>query len=123
MQGPTYPGQGNPIPAETGINGEWIIEGEVFIFRADPPRSMGEFAGITRPDGVECDGFDVDELADLLGITGDELFDLNRRNLLVVASRRAPLGRGADETIEYDIQTPTRGIRQRINRAAISGRA
>jgi hypothetical protein len=100
-----------------------IIEREVFIFRADPPGSMGEFAGVTRPDGVECDGFDADELAKSLGITADELIDLNRRKLLMAESRRVSTGLGADLTIEYDIRTPTNGIRQRVNRAAVKGKA
>ncbi len=123
MAKPPYPGQGNGVPAETGFHGAWIIEGEVFIFRADPPKSLGEFAGITRPDGVECDGFDVDALADLLGIAPDDLMDLNRRRLLFVESRRVPVAPGGDVAIEYDIRTPSTGIRQRINRAAIRGKA
>jgi hypothetical protein len=123
MAQPPYPGQGKPVPAETGIHGTWVIEGEVFIFRADPPRSMGEFGGITRPDGYECDGFDADFLADHLKITPDEVMDLNRRKQLMVERRPAAVGLGADTTIEYDIRTPLVGVRQRINRAAPKGEA
>jgi hypothetical protein len=124
MAKPPYPGQGTAVPAETGFHGAWVIENEVFLFRADPPRSKGDLAGITRPDGVECDGFDVDCLASMLGITPDELIDLNLRKSLMVEYRRVhPADLGADITIEYFIRTPTTGIRQRIGRAAIRGKA
>ena len=123
MAKPPYIGQGTKIPAETGFDGEWIIEGEVFIFRADPPGSIGEFAGIKSPKGAVCDGFDTDELGKLLGTTADELIDLNQRKLLMVEYRRTATGIGADITIEYEIRTPTKGIRHRINRAAVRGEA
>lgn len=56
-------------------------------------------------------------------LTADELIDLNRRKLLMAESRRVSTGLGADLTIEYDIRTPTNGIRQRVNRAAVKGKA
>ena len=120
---PPYPGQGNRLPETTTFVGEWIIEDKVFIFRTNPPGSRGEFAGILLPDGEECDGFDADLLAALLEITAEELFATNRAGLLKVEFRSVAAALGADSTIEYTIQTPSTGVRQRVCRAAIKGRA
>jgi hypothetical protein len=108
---------------ETGLAGDWVIEGEIFIFRTSPPKAIGDFSGINRPDGTVCDGFDADALADLLYITADELINLNRQGLVHITSRRVTPSPGADGTIEYEIRTPTAGVRQSISSADIRGNA
>jgi hypothetical protein len=120
---PPYPGQGSPLPEETPYDGEWVIEGEVFIFRTDPPGALGESAGIMRPDGTECDGFDADDLAEQLQVSTAKLFDLNRRGLLFVEYRDKSLLPGTVRMREFDFKTPARGMRFTIGAVRFAGKA
>ena|SRR5579859_3458399 len=120
---PPYPGQGTPLPEGVSYDGEWVIEGEVFIFRADPPKSLGESVGIKRPDGTESDGIDADDLAEQLEIGTAELFALNRSGLLFVEYRDKPSKPGTVRMREFDFKTPTMGIRFTIGAAQFAGKA
>jgi|SRR6185437_13506301 len=121
-QMPPYPGQGNPLPSELGLDGKWIHEGKSFLFRS-PIAGVHEFTGIRTPDGREADGFDVNAFAKHIGVDPALLWRLNELAMLRVAIYPAPTAKGADVTVRVEIQTPDAGTTFLMNRAATRGHA
>ena len=120
---PLYPGQGLSLPAEAGINGEWVIENQIFLFQTHPPKALGEFFGLHHSDGTEADGFDADILAEHLEIDTPSLLFFNQSHSLRVTIQSIPTRPGADQSFRATFQTPNNGVAITFSRAAIQGRA
>lgn len=75
-----YPGQGMRVQ-EAGIDGEWMLEGEFFLDAATEAQlDGGPLAArpIVTKGGKRAYGIGADRVAKELGITGNDLFAMNR---------------------------------------------
>jgi hypothetical protein len=119
---PPYPGQGTAL-SYGPYEGQWVIEGKVFICRLPAQYSEIEFVGLDGPNGEIADGFNADVLAGHLEITTEQLFHKNRRGLLMVEYFVIPTVRGAEITTRYDFRTSHTTIELNVSRAKITGSA
>jgi hypothetical protein len=106
---PPYPGQGTALSSGS-YQGQWVIEGKVFLCRLPGQHSEIEFVRIEEPNGEIADGFNADILAGYLELTTEQLFDKNRRGLLMVEYFVSPSANDAENTIRYDFRTPHASI-------------
>ncbi len=76
------PGQGTRLPSSTGLDGEWICEGQ-FFFEVTDGALTSERPIVTHtlvmPDESRAVGFDVEVVAMNLGMSGNDLLNMNRR--------------------------------------------
>ena len=120
MSKPPYPGQGTPLPGEMSINGDWIIEDQVFLcWRSQ----HGDAFMAVSTSGASCTGFDAFFLAEKLETDAEMLIEMNRQHALSVSFRMITPGPGADATTLFEFRTPFSGIQFRFNAAAIKGHA
>ena len=116
---PPYPGQGTALPYGP-YEGQWVIEGKVFICRLPAQYSEIEFVGLDGPHGEIADGFNADLLAGYLEITTEQLFHKNRRGLLMVEYFVIPPASGAEITTRYVFRTPQSTIQLNVSWAKIT---
>jgi hypothetical protein len=102
----TMPGQGNALPDFLDIKGQWIIENSLFIYVEPAPVEGGlsprYVRTIEREDGVECIGFDVDQLAALFDTDRTAIFAANQVGGLIFlgVANRVP-DHGAFAAVAY----------------------
>ena len=84
-----YPGQGDPLSANAGYSGDWIVAGEFFLCKGigSNPVQLKHFAS-----GKIAIGFSADDLAAQFGLTPDELMASNRRKELSIVEAPRPAG-------------------------------
>lgn len=81
------PGEGHPLPVDFRYQGEWLIEHRWFLYAPDAQ----QHGVVTVPtDQGELIGFDAAELAAIVGITTERLFELNRLRQLTIDQFDAP---------------------------------
>jgi hypothetical protein len=85
------PGQGKPLPQFLKLDGEWIVEGFLFLYHSESENvSAGTFTRqAERHDGQPCIGFNSAQVAAALGIDVNTLMEANRNHTLI------PLGTAA----------------------------
>jgi hypothetical protein len=95
-------GQGRPLPSDFPYRGQWMIEGRMFLYVPDEPRTGDPAAPqftvhLNQMQGNWSFGFDSTQLATALGISPDELFEANRslRLTLERVDADAPTGEEA----------------------------
>ena len=118
---PPYLGQGMPLPAELGLNGAWVIANEVFLFRADPPRSLGELLGVMLPkSGRAAEGFDADILAQHLHMDVHRLLLCNQMRRLKFGLERISPIPPWEVCFRVAVQTPDEGVTYVFGRTKVS---
>jgi hypothetical protein len=110
---PPYPGQGRALSSGS-YEGQWVIEGKVFICRLPAQHSEIEFVRLEGPNGEIADGFNADILAGYLEITTEQLFDKNRRCLLMVEYFVILSASGVETTTRYDFRMPHASIQLNV---------
>jgi hypothetical protein len=78
-------GQGKPLPPIMGLEGEWVVEGYVFIYHSRSgrvPQAMFTMRA-ERHDGDLCLGFDSEQLAATLDVDVDTLIEANQAQTLI----------------------------------------
>jgi hypothetical protein len=68
---PPYEGQGQPLPIELGLNGDWIIGEKLLLVRLSPKGKHGLVFGVHLGYGSYCEGIDADLLADQIDAIPD----------------------------------------------------
>ena len=78
-------GQGKRLPPFLKLDGEWIVEGFVFLYHSDSEdASTGTFTRqAERHDGQLCIGFNAAQVAAALGVDVKTLMEANRNQTLV----------------------------------------
>jgi hypothetical protein len=122
---PPYEGQGEPLPVELSLNGDWIIQDSLLLVRLSPRGKHGLVFGVHLGHGRHCEGIDADLLADQIDAIpdGGTLMEMNRDHCLAVSSQKADPVPGAERAIFYTFVTPRGGCFFRANVARIQGNA
>jgi hypothetical protein len=81
-------GQGTPLPEFLKCDGEWVLEGYVYLYYSDTTQSQSGLAprftvGASRHDGARCIGFDVAQLAAELGVDSATVLAANHDHTLI----------------------------------------
>jgi hypothetical protein len=78
-------GQGKDLPEFAGCQGQWIVEGHLYLYRpAGVAASEITFTvGLQRHDQSPCYGFDACQLARELGVDVDRIFEANKSGDLI----------------------------------------
>ena len=81
-------GQSKSLPDVLELAGEWVIEGLVFIYYADPAQLATGVAprftrSASRHDGRPCIGFDLSQLAAAFDLTIEAVLAANRDGTLI----------------------------------------
>jgi hypothetical protein len=79
-------GQGKPLPPFLKLDGEWIIEGFLFLYHSESENiSAGTFTRqAERNDGQPCIGFNAAQVAAVLGVDVKALMKANRNRTLIL---------------------------------------
>lgn len=96
-------GQGNPLPPNMKLDGEWIIENVAFLYYTNEVASEATFTiGQAKEDGTFAIGFDAAQLAAEFGIDVSSLLQANQSEMLVFVGTKdtAPTHGGISAT-EY----------------------
>jgi hypothetical protein len=119
---PPYEGQGEPLPPELGLNGEWIIEGRLLLARVPPAKKRALVFSVHLGDGRCCQGIDADLLANEIDAIpdGDTLVEMNRDRCLAVSMKNVPPILGMKHGIFFTIVTPWGGCYFRASAAQIN---
>jgi hypothetical protein len=116
-----YPGQGLSVPREDGIEGEWVFQGQVFIF--SKPTGINILSKHFS-NGEKGIGFSLDALAKVMKKTAEQILAFNREQTLAVRWEKAPTAAGADLTEFFVFTTPDGfELKAPVNMAAIRGSA
>lgn len=103
-----HKGQGKPLPAFTGLEGEWIEEFQMFMYHEKEPQGP-TFARLPRKieftDNRYCIGFDSDHLAATLAVDRTALIAANKTGSLVF------LGLGSAISDHTGTRMPAYGFR------------
>lgn len=89
MDMPPYDGQGEPVPAEFSLTGEWLIRDYLFFFRATSA-TPEKVTARKSASGISCHGFNVDSLAPAFGLSAAEFLAMNQQKKISVESREEP---------------------------------
>jgi hypothetical protein len=78
-------GQGKPLPSFLQLDGQWIVEGLMFLYHSESEdASAGTFTRqAERHDGQLCIGFNAAQVAAALGVPAEALMEANRNQTLV----------------------------------------
>lgn len=81
----TLRGQGKPLPIFLEADGEWIVEGYIFLYHSGEGASAAKFTmQAARHDGELCVGFDLSQLAAAIGVDIETLVTANQNGTLVL---------------------------------------
>jgi hypothetical protein len=103
-------GQGSPLPEFLKCEGEWIVEGYVYLYSPDDTQLVSGSAprftmGAARHDGADCVGFDAAQLAAALKVDVATLRAANRaRTLIFLGVADVPPKHGGVSAIVYGFQ-------------------
>src|SRR5579863_2873727 len=100
-------GQGKPLPSFMKLDGEWIVEGFMFLYHSKSEQAPA--ATFTRQaerhDGQLCVGFDSSQLAAALGVDVETLLRANQNQTLIVLGTTAvPPNHGGASATAYGFQ-------------------
>jgi len=102
-----HDGQGEQVPDDFPLRGEWLIKDHVFLYRPEGNEAVGGTAPrFTRAwvatDGFWRLGFDAGQLAAAFGISTNDLFDANRRGAFeLVETGDVPPSHGGERAKRY----------------------
>src|SRR5271169_3157470 len=95
-------GQGKPLPPFMELDGEWIVEGFMFLYHSKSEQvPVATFTRqAERHDGQICVGFDSSQLAAALDVNVETLVRANQDQTLIVLGTTAvpPTHGGASAT-------------------------
>jgi len=97
-------GQGKPLPPFLKLDGEWIIEGFMFLYHSDSENiSAGMFTRrAERHDGQLCIGFNAAQIAGALGVDVKAVIEANQNHTLVsLGTAAVPPERGGEAATAY----------------------
>ncbi len=79
-------GQGKPLPSFMRLDGEWIVEGFMFLYHSRSGRAPSATFTMhaERHDGQLCVGFDSAQLAVALGVDIETVVKANQNQTLIV---------------------------------------
>lgn len=110
---PDHPGQGTSLPDFLKCDGEWIIEGHVFLY-SEKNQSVSGLAprftvGAARHDSGPCIGFDVSQLAAVFGVGIAYIYRANRDRTLICRGTAATIPKhGGTTATTYAFQIGTK---------------
>ena len=97
-------GQGKPLPPVLKLDGEWIVEGFLFLYHFDSENvSAGTFTRqAERHDDQLCIGFNTAQIAGALGVDVKAVIDANQNQTLVpLGTATVPPQRGGEAATAY----------------------
>jgi hypothetical protein len=127
MPHPPYRGQGKQLPPNLAEGeGEWIVEGSLFLWFPSNPISMRRrIRVIPKHDCFNIIGFNVEIMAELFSTTASELRSINRNKQLKISWVVGPLeSQPSDVVTNYIIALPDgRRMVAPVGGGAIAGSA
>jgi hypothetical protein len=124
MAHPAYRGQGKHLPPTLAEGeGEWIIEGSLFLwFPSNPILRRRRLHVIPKRGGFSIIGFNVEIMAELFSITASELRSINRNKQLKISWIVGPVkDQPGDVVTNYIITLPDgRRMLAPVRKAAIA---
>ncbi len=127
MPHPPYRGQGKHLPPNLAEGqGEWIVEGSLFLwFPLNPISKRRRINVIPKRDGFNIIGFNVEIMAELFSTTASKLRSINRNKQLKISWVVGPLeGQPREVVTNYIITLPDgRRMVAPVGRGAIAGSA
>ena len=87
-------GQGNPLPPDFPYKGQWLIEDLLFIYEPTDAQALGGEAPRFTASASNALGFDASQIADVMGISIQEVFSANTDGSLTVKYGKALTPRG-----------------------------
>ena len=119
---PPYEGQGEPLPSELGLNGEWIIEGRLLLARLPRAKRRALIFRVNLGKGRYCEGIDADLLANEIDAIpdGDTLIEMNRDQCLAVSMENVAPIPGTKHGTFFTIVTPWGGCYFRASAALVN---
>ena len=119
MESPPYEKQGEALDATTNVKGSWIIHEYLFLFTPPPDQKI---MTLKLPNGINCLGFNLIDLASALQISPGDLILNNRLGSLSVRWELGAPGPGATRATNYIFGLPLRDeIMAPVNSAPIRG--
>jgi len=97
-------GQGKPLPPFLKLDGEWIVEGFLFLYHSNSENvSAGTFTRqAERHDGQLCIGFNSAQIAGALGVDVKVVIEANQNQTLVpLGTAMVPPERGGAAATAY----------------------
>jgi len=101
-------GQGTPLPAGFPYEGQWILEGVMFLYRPSAQTSLGGpemTPAVKYGESSWCFGLNSMQLAFSLRVGSEEIFEHNRNEtLFLVRTDDVPPTHGATHAKRYIFQ-------------------
>jgi hypothetical protein len=96
-------GQGKPLPSFMEVDGEWIVEGYIYLYHSGERASPAKFTmQAARHDGDLCVGFDSAQLAAAIGVDVKTLVEANQNlTLIALGTADVPPSHGGISAKEY----------------------
>jgi hypothetical protein len=119
---PPYQGQGEPLPSELNLDGDWIIDGQLLLARIPANKSQALVFAVHLGEGRYCEGIDANMLVGEIDAIpdADTLIEMNRDKCLAVSMVNTAPAHGAKYGIFFTIVTPWGGCRFRASAAQIN---
>ena len=92
-------GQGTPLPADLGCNGEWIVEEFLFLYHGENRFGRPSRFEITigaRYNGNDCIGFHAAQIALMFKVDEATIVAANKSGDLALVGHVADTGRAVD---------------------------
>jgi hypothetical protein len=115
-----YTKQGEPLPEITGCEGEWIRGEDLFLFIGKDDEAIRSFK---LANSRECLGFNARSIAKELGISPDDLMQLNRDLDLTADFHEALSENMAHHSTLFRLTTSQGSVEIVVDHTFVRGRA
>src|SRR5882724_7254244 len=104
LKGIPLTGQGDPLPRDFPYKGQWLHKYRLFLYRLDEAGDT-EMTAVARWGSDICAGINSKQLASVLGLSSEEIFEHNKANtLFLVRADDMPAARGSTRAKRYIFQ-------------------